>query len=58
MKELIYFEDFKIMHIKREGNTEADILSKWALSLRDEEIRIKHSNNGNNINCNPNDESL
>ena len=46
------------MHIKREGNSEADILSKWALSLSDEAIRVKHSNKEKNINLNHNDESM
>ncbi|XP_059066721.1 uncharacterized protein LOC131044985 [Cryptomeria japonica] len=32
-EELIFFENFKISHIRREGNQTADKLSKWALSF-------------------------
>ena len=58
MEELSYFENFKITHIKREGYEEADTLSKWALSLNDEAIQVKHSNEEKNINYNPNDEGM
>ena len=43
-QELNNFEDFKITHIKREGNQEADILSKWALSMNEEKLRIEKIN--------------
>ena len=43
-QELNNFEDFKITHIKREGNQEADILSKWALSMDEEILRIEKIN--------------
>lgn len=43
-KELAKFEDFKISHIIREGNKEADMLSKWALMLDDEIVRTEKDN--------------
>lgn len=40
-QELFKFEDYRITHIKRAGNREADILSKQALTLSDELLRIE-----------------
>lgn len=42
VEELNYFEDFKVSHIKRTRNMEANILSKWALSFNDiGELRVE-----------------
>lgn len=42
LNEMTYFEYFKISHIRRLGNREADYLSKWALTFREcEETRIE-----------------
>ena len=43
-QELTKFEDFKISHIRREGNKDADMLSKWALTMNDELVRIEKEN--------------
>lgn len=34
-QDLETFDDFVVSHIKREGNREADILSKWAVSFEE-----------------------
>lgn len=36
LEELNFFDQFQVSHIRREGNKEADILSKWALSFDQE----------------------
>ncbi|XP_057833348.2 uncharacterized protein LOC131044114 [Cryptomeria japonica] len=33
IEELKYFDDFQLSHVRRTGNVEADILSKWALTF-------------------------
>ena len=48
--EISQFEDFKISHIKRAGNAEAIFLSKWAISLNDDNLRIRHINSLKNLN--------
>ena len=48
--EISQFEDFKISHIKRAGNAEADFLSKWVSSLNDDKLRIRHINSLKNLN--------
>lgn len=54
-QELNNFEDFKTTHINREGNQEADMLSKWALTMNEETLRIEKKNSKgklfNIINC-------
>ncbi|XP_059073257.1 uncharacterized protein LOC131874056 [Cryptomeria japonica] len=35
VEELNNFEDFRVSHIRRTGNVEADILSKWALTFNE-----------------------
>ncbi|XP_059068967.1 uncharacterized protein LOC131859350 [Cryptomeria japonica] len=35
IEELNKFDDYKISHVNRMGNKEADVLSKWALSFNE-----------------------
>lgn len=48
MKDLNKFKDFRIIHIERMGNIEADVLSKRVLSFNEiGEVRIEDTSHLN-----------